>query len=224
MKKQYFYSFIVLFIAVLSTFTLNIGCAGKLKSESIQNLSSSTLLHPGDDLQAVLDSGKSVLLQKGRVYEITETLVYKYPNQTISTQDAVCLSDYATLRIVNPELMMLINGGRQDHIVLQHVILDGNRYQLSTVPKNEITGGGGQPPMVFFGGSGAEGQQVLNNVFMSTRTWSTLKIHDDAQNTLVEGNIFLGAGVDPRGNGREKAEVPFTWGDAVSWQNPTHHK
>lgn len=195
---------------------LNAGCATRTVFDAKADRRSAELVHPGGDLQAVLDSGKDLLLEKNGLYEITETLVYKFSGQKISTQDASYLSDYAVLRITDPELMLLVDGAGQDHIVLENVLLDGNRYQLSTVTKKEASGGGGQPPLVFFGGNGATGQKVLNNVFINTRTWSTLKVHEGAENCLVEGNIFIGAGVDPRGNGREKTETPFSWGDAIS--------
>lgn len=215
MKKKYRYVLVVIIILSVFTLYLNIGC---VKTHPKAKLSSPTskLVPPGGDLQAVLDSGKNLLLKKNGVYEITETLRYKFPNQKISTNDAIHISDFATLRISEPKLMLLVDGGQKNHIVLKNVILDGNRYRYSIVPKKGITGGGGQPPMVVFGGRGADGQKALNNVFMSTRTWSTLKVNGGASNTLIEGNIFLGAGVDPRGNGREEPEVPFNWGDAVS--------
>ena len=216
MNNKQFRTLSVALIISYFTFFPNIGCGKQKDSTEESALHSAKLARPGDDLQAVLDSGKNLLLEKKGVYEITEALRYKFDGQQISTRDAVHISDYATLRIVNPKLMMLIDGAQKDNIVLRNVILDGNRYQLSTVSKKEVTGGGGQPPMLFFGGKGANGQKVLNNLFMSTRTWSTLKVHEGASNILVEGNIFLGAGVDPRGNGREKTEIPFNWGDAVS--------
>lgn len=207
---------IVVYAISLLALCLNVGCASATASEPELSSPSSKLISPGGNLQAVLDSGDNLLLEKKGVYEITETLRYKFPNQKISTKDATHISDYATLRITGPDLMLLVDGVQKDNIVLENVILDGNRYELSTVVKKETTGGGGQPPMVFFGGSGAKGQKVLNNVFMSTRTWSTLKVHEGASNVLVEGNMFLGAGVGPRGNGREKSETPFAWGDAIS--------
>ena len=110
-------------------------------------------------------------------------------------------------------------------MVLEKVILDGNRYGLGTVAKSEVTGGGGQPPMVFFGChdvgdkkvvNRVSGQRVADCVFMSTRTWSSLQVREGASGCIVENNIFIGAGVDPRGNGRQKNEVPFAWGDAIS--------
>ena len=170
---------------------------------------------PGDDLQAILSSGDDLALAKGAVYEISQTLRYTRSCQKIYTEDARYPSDYATLRLANKEVMMLINAGGIEGAALERVICDGNRYNLSVVPKPRI-GGGGQPALVHFGGNGGDGQIVRNCVFMNTRTWSTLKMHEEASNMLVEDNLFFGAGVDPRGNGRDLNEVPFGWADSIS--------
>jgi len=174
-----------------------------------------TVVDPGDDLQAVLDRGEDLLLRRGAVYEIQETLRYAKSGQRILTPEANSIADYATLRIADVKLMTLVDAGGMSGAVLENVIVDGNRYELSTVPKTG-PGGGGQPPLLFFGGADAKGQLVRNNVMTNTRTWSTLKIHEGAADVLVEGNIILGAGVDPRGNGREADEEPFGWGDGIS--------
>ncbi|MCU0857015.1 MAG: right-handed parallel beta-helix repeat-containing protein [Pontiellaceae bacterium] len=173
------------------------------------------LVKPGDDLQAVLNSGADLVLKPGCVYNIYETLNYKKPGQKIFTKDARCPSQFARLKIAGKDLMMLIHAGGIEGAVLEHVICDGNRYELSTVPKTG-PGGGGQPALVHFGGDGADNQIVRENIFMNTRTWSTLKLHEGAKNALAENNIILGAGVDCRGNGREAQEVPFSWGDGIS--------
>ncbi|MEM6910670.1 MAG: hypothetical protein AAF555_03725 [Verrucomicrobiota bacterium] len=171
---------------------------------------------PGDDLQAVLDRGEDLALEKGALYEIRQTLRYRKPGQKIFTKGAEFPSDYATLRLANKDLMMLIHGGGQEGAVLERVICDGDRYRLSTVPKGRGSGGAGQPALVHFGGPGGDGQIVRNCVFMNTRTWSTLKMHEHASNMLTENNLFFGMGVDPRGNGREFNEIPFSWADGVS--------
>ncbi len=170
---------------------------------------------PGENLQAVLDAGKDLVLMPGRVYELTETLRYTTKGQKIYTEGAEFPAQYATLRIANPKLMMLVNGSEIEDLRLEHVVCDGNRYTLGTVPKPPM-GGGGQPPLVFFGRPGGHRAVVRENVFMSTRTWATLKVHGGADDCLVENNLVLGAGVDARGNGREANEVPFNWGDAIS--------
>ncbi|VGO23571.1 glycoside hydrolase family 71/99-like protein [Pontiella sulfatireligans] len=174
-----------------------------------------TAVKPGENLQAILDKGDDLVLQMGALYPVTETLQYKKPGQKIYTQDATYPAQYATLKIASKDVMMLINAGGVKGATLEHVICDGNRYELSVVPKPKI-GGGGQPAMVHFGGDGGDDQIVRECVFMSTRTWSTLKMHEGASNLLTENNMIFGAGVDPRGNGRDLNEVPFGWGDAIS--------
>lgn len=170
---------------------------------------------PGDDLQAVLNRGEDLVLKKGAVYDISTTLRYKKAGQKIYTKGARYPSDYATLKLANTNLMMLIDGSGVADAVLERVICDGDRYHLSVVPKPRI-GGGGQPALVHFGAKGGDRQIVRECVFMNTRTWSTLKMHEGANGMLTENNLFFGAGVDPRGNGRDLLEVPFGWADAVS--------
>lgn len=179
------------------------------------NLLAAGIAMPGDNLQAILDKGEDLVLKSGATYEITRTLRYKTKGQRIYTEDARYPSDYATLRLANTELMLLINAGGVEEAVLERVICDGNRYHLSVVPKPRI-GGGGQPPLVNFGGKGGDGGIIRHCVFMNTRTWATLKMHEGASGLLAEDNLFFGAGVDPRGNGRDLNEAPFGWADLIS--------
>ena len=169
----------------------------------------------GNDLQAVLDAGDDLLLEAGQVYELNAPLVFKWEGQRIATYQPKSLSDYATLRIANREQGQLINGNHLDGVVIEQVVLDGNRYRLSSLSKEF-----GGPPMVFFGGKGAERQVVRRCVFVGARTWSTLKVHEGGSDVLVEDNIFFGAGADVRGNGREGTENPhingMSWGDGIS--------
>lgn len=172
-------------------------------------------VRPGDDLQAVLDRGEDLVLMQGQVYELTDTLRYTRKGQKIYTEGAAYPAQYATLRIADAELMQLLDGGGIEDLRLEHVICDGNRYAFPPLPK-PLVGGGGQPPLVLFGVNGGHGAVIRENVFMSTRTWATLKVHEGASACRVENNLVLGAGVDARGNGRELSEVPFNWGDAIS--------
>ena len=172
------------------------------------------LVMPGDDLQAVLDRGDDLVLARGQVYEITETLTCNTPGQKIYTENARFPSEYATLRLTNREEMMILNASC-DEGVIEKVVFDGDRYHISVVPKPEI-GGGGQPALVRYGGHGGDGMTVRDCVFMNTRTWSTLKMQQGAEKLVAENNLFLGAGVDPRGNGRDLEEVPFAWADGIS--------
>jgi hypothetical protein len=168
---------------------------------------------PGEDLQAILNRGDDLMLQQGAVYPISQPLKYKKPGQKIFTVGATNLSDYATLLLVNSNELQIINASGVPGATLERVIVDGNRYRLSSARKLPKVP---QNPMMAFGGKGAEGQIVRNNLFRSTRSWSTMQIREGGNHILVENNIVLGAGVDPRGNGRESHEVPFAWSDGFS--------
>lgn len=167
---------------------------------------------PGTDRQSVLDKGEDLLLKTGQVYRVKQALKFKKPGQRITTLGATHISDYATLRIDDKDTPQLVNGNGQPGILLERVILDGNRYALShigPVPENEQA-------LVHFGGSKGDTQTVHQCVFMNLRSWSMLKLHEGAKGCRVEANILLGAGADIRGNGRDGRERAPAWGDGIS--------
>lgn len=168
---------------------------------------------PGDDLQAILDSGSDLELQPNAIYEIEETLRYKADGQKITTIGARGIETYATLRLVNPETPQLIHNHAMDDIVLEKVILDGNRYELSNMPSESPRK---WHPLVQFGGPDANNQTAQDCVFIAPRTWSTLKLHEGATGLVARNNIFIGAGTGPRGNGRDLREQAFDWGDGIT--------
>jgi hypothetical protein len=147
------------------------------------------------------------------VYDISQALRYKKPDQKICTKDARFPSDYATLRLVNKDEVMMLNAYAVEGAVLEHVICDGNRYTLGVRPYPE-SGKDHQPGIANFGG--ADNQIVRNCVFMNARGFSNIVFHRGASGPQVENNLILGAGVDARGNGREHNELPFRWADGIS--------
>ncbi len=171
---------------------------------------------PGADLQSVLNSGADLVLQQGAVYEISEPLIYKKRGQKIFTRDARTPSQFATLRLANKNVTRLVYAGGIEGAVMEHVILDGQRYTLSIRSKAD-TGGVTQPSLVYFGGNRGDNQLVRECVFLNARSWSTLKVHEGASNVLVENNFIFGAGSDVRGNGREESEQYLKWGDGISF-------
>jgi hypothetical protein len=171
-----------------------------------------TVASPNADLQAILNRGEDLLLKTGQVYRVKQALKFKKPGQRITTLGATHISDYATLRIDDKDTPQLVNGNGQPGILLERVILDGNRYALShigPVPENEQA-------LVHFGGSKGDTQTVHQCVFMNLRSWSMLKLHEGAKGCRVEANILLGAGADIRGNGRDGRERAPAWGDGIS--------
>jgi hypothetical protein len=172
------------------------------------------VVNPGDDLQAVLDRGDDLELKQGAVYNIAETLQYKTPGQKIFTKGAVYPSQFATLRVAGAGLTRLVSAGGVAGAVMEHVVLDGRRYELG-VPPNKGTGG--YPSLALFGANGGDNQVVRECVFLNARSWSTLKVHEGASNVRIENNIVLGAGADCRGNGRAPGETWQKWGDGITF-------
>lgn len=170
---------------------------------------------PGTDLQAVLDKGDDLVLTAGGVYNISETLVYKKPGQKIYTEGATYPAQFATLKIADPGLTRLVMAGGVESAFMEHVILDGQRYEFS-IPVQK-TDGSSYPSLAFFGGDGGDNQIVRECVFLNARSWSTLKVHEGAKNVLIENNFIFGAGADCRGNGREASETHLKWGDGITF-------
>ena len=166
---------------------------------------------PDADLQALLDRGQNLQLEPGRIYTIKKPLLFKTRGQTISTRHATRISEYAVLQLAAADCVQLINGNQMADVVLENVVLDGNRYALSDDKISKHPG-----PLAYFGGQGAKRQTIRRCVFTGTRTWSTLQLHEGADDLVVESNIFLGAGADPRGNGRDVHECAFSWADGIS--------
>jgi hypothetical protein len=171
---------------------------------------------PGDNLQAVLDGGDDLVLQQGTVYPVSETLRYTTPGQRIHTQGTRSPSQFATLRLANPNLTRLINAGGVNRAILEHVICDGQRYEFGIVPAAQAAGKA-QPSLVLFGEHGGDNQIVRESVFINARSWSTVKVHEGASNVRVENNLIFGAGADCRGNGREAGEERIKWGDGITF-------
>ena len=176
-----------------------------------------TVAQNAEEIQKALDKGDDVALVKGKVYDITKAIRYKKDGQKIFTKDAKRMSEYATLRVSQKEGGQIVNGNNRNDILIERVILDGNRYNLPPYePNAEGNFQGGDPEMAFFGGGTARSQKIRNCVFMNSRTWSTFKFHEGGNDCSVENSIYMGGGADVRGNGRHHEEKKLRWGDGIS--------
>jgi len=171
---------------------------------------------PGDNLQAVLDSGSDLALQAGAVYPITETLLYRKAGQKIYTGDARYPAQFATLKVADRGLSRLVSAAGIEGAVLEHVILDGCRYEFPPPPRAE-SDGKPMAELALFGSRGGDGQVVRECVFMNARGWSTVRVHEGSGRFLIENNFIFGAGADCRGNGRAEGEQEIVWGDGISF-------
>jgi len=168
---------------------------------------------PGADLQAVLDAGDDLLLCPGAVYPLQSPLVYKVDGQSISTEAATHPRDYATLRLANPAAVNAITSWSHSDILLERVIVDGNRGELGAFQGALAE----NLALVFM--FAAANQTVRNTVLKNTRSWSSLQLHEGTglcRGGLVENNIVLWAGCDPRGNGCAPGDPPGKWADGIS--------
>lgn len=177
-----------------------------------------TLVHPGEDLQAVLDRGDNLLLQPSQTYSVTQTLRFKTANQSITTHNASTPETFATLRLAPGETSILIDGNQQAGIILERVILDGNRIDMQPLE-------GKMPdlPLISLGKPGGIRQEIRQCVVLNSRSaggWAAIHIHEGARALRVEDNIVFGSGADARGNGRAPKERAFGWGDGISTASP----
>lgn len=167
------------------------------------------LAQNADEIRKALKAGEDVALVKGKVYEVNEPIRFEKDGQKLYTKDAARISDYAVLRVTKPEGGQVLNGNGRKDLLVEKLIVDGNRYNLPPYD-------GGGPELAWFGGPRAENQTIRNCVFMNSRTWSTFKLHEGGKDCKVESSIFFGCGADSRGNGRYDGEVPPKWGDGIS--------
>ncbi len=177
----------------------------------------------GADIQAVLDGGNNLLLEKNRIYNTSHPIKFKASYQRIKTMDALFINDFATIRqqIDQGDYDSLIVGNGQDYIHLENVTVDGNKYKLGQKGKKYLQA---QGAMVFI--SDAEGVWIRRCVFYNARTWSTCHLVESggSHSHIAEHNYVLGAGDDPRGCGRyvdenghgAAGEISIGWSDGFS--------
>jgi hypothetical protein len=171
-------------------------------------------------LQNALNAGNDCILCQKQIYEVDTTLVYKAKNQKIYTENADLISQYATIRAANRSALTAIDGSLQDSVVLERVIVDGNRYRIGC---NDMVSG--EKALLLFGVR--SGQKIRRTIIMSTRSWSTLQMHEGdgtSANNIAEDNLILSAGPDGRGNGvstNENQTKKGHWADCMSLASRT---
>lgn len=165
-------------------------------------------------LQETLDSGADLVLEKGKIYGIDETLKLKTKGQRIYTDNVKSIRDYAILRVVNPEMITIINAEGLANIIIENVHIDGNRDNMRP--------SAGQIPMqpfISLGKIGGDDQIIKNCIITNARNsggWAAIHVHEYAFRTIIQDNIIFGSGTDVLGNGRSALEYPFGWGDGIS--------
>jgi len=165
-------------------------------------------------LQGVLNSGSDLVLEKGKVYEIDEPLRFTVKGQQLYTENAMNIRDFATIRIVNPEMVTAIIADGIANIEVKHICVDGNRHNMR--PK---AGKVPDVPFISLGRKGGDDQIIKECIITNARCaggWAAIHIHEYGMRTVIENNIIFGSGTDVLGNGRSSLEHPLGWGDGIS--------
>ena len=166
------------------------------------------------ELQRILDCGDDLALERGKIYDIDATLIMRIEGQQVYTRNTTSIRDYATLRIVDPEMVTIFNAEGISRITIKNVRFDGNRQNMKQI-------GGIVPsqPFISMGKKGGDDQTIKNCIITNARCsggWAAIHVHEHAFRTNIQNNIIFGAGVDVLGNGRSDFEKPFAWGDGIS--------
>lgn len=165
-------------------------------------------------LQAILNRGGNLVLEKGKIYDIDATLQLKNRGQRIFTDNVTNIRDYATLRVVQPEMVTIINAEGLANVVIKNVQIDGNRDNM-----RPLTGKVPMEPFISLGKKGGDDQTIKNCIITNARCgggWAAIHVHEHALRTVIQDNIIFGSGVDVLGNGRSALEYPFGLGDGIS--------
>jgi len=166
------------------------------------------------ELQRILDLGDDLVLERGEIYDIDATLILRIEGQQVYTRNAVSIRDYATLRVIDPEMVTILNAEGIARITIKNVRFDGNRQHMK--PTRGIIP---SQPFISMGKNGGDDQTIKNCIITNARCsggWAAIHVHEHALRTNIQNNIIFGAGVDVLGNGRSDFEKPFAWGDGIS--------
>lgn len=165
-------------------------------------------------LQETLNKGADLVLEKGMIYRIDSTLRLTRSGQRIYTDGVQSIRDYATLQLVNPTIVTIINAEGVKDILIKDVRIDGNRDNMR--PEARKTP---MLPFISLGKLGGDDQTIKNCIITNARNaggWAAIHVQEYAFRTIIQDNIIFGSGVDVLGNGRSALEYPGGWGDGIS--------
>ncbi len=152
----------------------------------------------GTSIQSVLNDGEDAMLCKGAEFEISQQLDYASDGQSIYTEGRPSREERAVLKISSSELTTVIKETDQTDVVLESVIVDGNRPEYGYKDEEAL--------LIF--GRDARGATIKNVLAKNTRSWSTLHLPrwgGECRDITVESNTFGPAGT---ADGR--------WADGIS--------
>ena len=135
-----------------------------------------TEVRPVDDIQAILDTGRNVELQRGQIVEVSHPLMFRTSGQRIETVGSESASDYARIVMADGAQGTLINAHGIAGATLSKLILDGNRQGFRSDDGQLV-----EEPMLSFGGAGADRQVIEKCIVMNGRCsggWGAIHVQE----------------------------------------------
>ncbi len=140
------------------------------------------------DLQAILDRGEDLLLERKSVHILEEPLRFTREGQKIFTKEAVLPEDFATLRLAPGAEGCLILADSIPGIIIERLIIDGNRYGLQT-PDGRVR----HTPLISLGRSGVDIKGNGRSGLEQPLGWGD-GISTEGRNSLVRNNLIESLG------------------------------
>jgi hypothetical protein len=178
---------------------------------------------PGSvDPEDMCRSGQDVLLMQGGTYVHTDAAASLFkartPQQVIETFEAKTLDQFAVINRHSMTAHQLVAIDGMNSVLAQKIIGDGRRYDITAA---DVTAGFAKGGAHFFGGRNASYHR-FNRMFAFNSVGQTAfkiqEANDSLKNThrgnRIENCFVFGAGVDPRGNGRNP-DLLEGWADAI---------
>ncbi|MER5464640.1 right-handed parallel beta-helix repeat-containing protein [Streptomyces sp. NPDC002668] len=143
---------------------------------------------------ALAGPGAVAELCAGSVFDLSGSIVFTDPGQTIQTQGLPTDSSQALLRVTG-DLATAIRGGDKSNVMVQNIRVDGRRSELGRVTNGEA--------LLEMGGR-STGQIVQNTALSDPRGWSALHMTEGGvtdgvptcQNSKIVNNTIGPSGED----------------------------
>ena len=173
-------------------------------------------------IQAVMNDGLDIYLERNGDYLVDGVWTYMTDGQRIETEDVIRIKDFASVIAGSRDSARVIDSWGRSYTTLRNLRVDGNRY-TSDFDFNYNRDVYGLSALGFGQGSF---QLVDRVVAQSTRSWSTIQVHEGNQAdwNIAQNMIINGAGPGARGGGMAAGEDPLQnwnkkaamWADGLS--------
>jgi hypothetical protein len=169
------------------------------------------------NVRIAMENGQDVWLARGETYYRLldgDNLNMSANQQIISTFDPIYIKDFATIKMVDMPPKYCVNTRQVNYTLIENFICDGNRYGFDAAIDGNTDKFVSSASLISAGTT--SGQRIKRVIVLNSRGQSAIKLQEgnSAEDNWVENCIVFGAGVDPRGSGRNLT-YNKGWADAM---------